>query len=236
MKILDTHWRNLLVVSYRVEAGMLDLLNEQLPAGTVLDDYRGEHYVSVVAFEFQKTRVLGIAMPIYRDFAEVNLRFYVKRMVDGEWRRGVVFIREIVPCRLPALVANMVFKENFHIRPLRSEVTVGQLRYEWREAGGMQEMAITRENELSDPEPGSLIEHIIDHYWAYKRISPNTTGEFSVEHRPWKVRQHENSGIRIDIGQIYGPRWAAALASEPVHTFYADGSRVLVTKPEKIKI
>lgn len=216
--------------------GMEEILNEQLPAGTILDDYRGEHYVSVVAFEFQNTRIMGMPMPLYRDFAEVNLRFYVKRMVGGEWRRGVVFVKEIIPCRIPALVANKVFKENFHIRPLCSEVTAGQLRYVWDEEGGEQAMAITREHELSVPDPGSLIEHIIDHYWAYKRIDPNTTGEFAVAHRPWKVRQHEHTGIRIDIGQIYGPRWAAALASEPVNTFYADGSRVLVTTPRRIKI
>lgn len=34
-----------------------------------------------------------------------QLRFYVRRRVDGEWRRGVMFIKEIVPRRAIAAAA-----------------------------------------------------------------------------------------------------------------------------------
>lgn len=34
-------------------------------------------------------------VPFHVDFEELNLRFYVKRFENGEWRRGVVFIKEI---------------------------------------------------------------------------------------------------------------------------------------------
>ena len=105
---LDVHWNHLLLVNYQIDPAVLKIY---LPAGTVLDDYHGKHYVSVVAFEFEKTRICGIPMPFYRSFPEINLRFYVRRKVHGQWRRGVVFIKEIVPCRLPAFIARGVTKK-----------------------------------------------------------------------------------------------------------------------------
>ena len=39
--------------------------------------------MSVVGFMFADTRIRGIAIPFHRTFEEVNLRFYVKRSVDG---------------------------------------------------------------------------------------------------------------------------------------------------------
>lgn len=229
---LNVHWKNLLVVNYRVDPAALGLLEDELPAGTELDDFHGEHYVSVVAFQFQKTHILGIPMPIYRDFAEINLRFYVRRKVDGQWRRGVVFIKEIVPCRLPALVANKIFKENFHVHPLHCETTDKKLSYCWSDGGETQKLEIDRRSDLEKPEPGSLTEHIIDHYWAYKKFDATTTGEFRVTHRPWQTHPCPTARITLNIAKVYGEKWASALTQ--VSTFYADGSQVKVTNPKKL--
>ena len=82
------------MANYLVEPSILE---EFLPKGTTLDFWNGECYVSLVAFKFFDTRVLGFKIPFHINFLEVNLRFYVKRETDGETRRGVVFIKEIVP-------------------------------------------------------------------------------------------------------------------------------------------
>ena len=112
---LDVCWENLLVATYQVNP---EILQPHLPAGTELDTFDGKHYASLVAFEFKRNRIGGVPMPFYRNFAEINLRFYVRRQVRGEWRRGVVFVKEIVPCHIPAWIARYVFRENFHVRPL----------------------------------------------------------------------------------------------------------------------
>jgi hypothetical protein len=57
--------------------------------------------------------VLSLAVLFHRNFKEVKLRFYVRYKNQGEWRRGVVFIRELVPKRTVALVANYVYGENY---------------------------------------------------------------------------------------------------------------------------
>ncbi len=46
---------------------------------------------------FLDTRVMDFLVPFHVNFEEVNLRFYVRRETEGEVRRGVVFIKEIVP-------------------------------------------------------------------------------------------------------------------------------------------
>ena len=62
-----------------------------------LNFFQGRTYISLVAFLFRNTRVRGIAVPLHRDFFEVNLRFHVRAQQDGELCRGVCFIREVVP-------------------------------------------------------------------------------------------------------------------------------------------
>ena len=91
---LTAEWNWLAMLNYEVAP---EILTPFVPAGTELEVWQGKHLVSLVGFLFQKTRVGGIPVPFHRNFEEVNLRFYVRRKVNGDWRRGVVFIKELVP-------------------------------------------------------------------------------------------------------------------------------------------
>jgi uncharacterized protein len=116
---LTAEWRHLLVLSYPVDA---EVLARWVPPGTTLDTYEGRTYVSLVGFEFLKSRVLGLSSPLHRDFEEVNLRFYVHREHAGEARRGVVFLKEIVRSPLIAAVARFAYNEPYHPMPMRRVV------------------------------------------------------------------------------------------------------------------
>src|SRR5471030_1643955 len=91
---LTAEWRHLAMLNYEINP---QILAPFVPIGTELDFWDGKAFVSVVGFLFQNTRVLGIPIPFHRNFEEVNLRFYVRRKAEGEWRRGVVFVKELVP-------------------------------------------------------------------------------------------------------------------------------------------
>src|SRR6266851_8026207 len=99
---LTADWRHLAMLNYAVDASVL---KQFVPPGTELDFYRGNAFISVVGFNFLSTRVFGWAFPFHRNFEEVNLRFYVRRQATEGWRRGVVFIRELVPRRAIAFIA-----------------------------------------------------------------------------------------------------------------------------------
>jgi uncharacterized protein YqjF (DUF2071 family) len=129
---LTANWCNLVMLNYEVEARVLE---PYVPIGTVLDRWRGQVLASLVGFQFLNTRVLGLPVPFHRNFEEVNLRFYVSRTVGSEVRRGVVFIRELVPRRAIALVARALYNEPYLALPMRHEVTMDPMltaAYSWR--------------------------------------------------------------------------------------------------------
>ena len=93
MSFLTAEWRKLAIANYIISP---EVLKPFVPYGTKLDFWQGGCYVSLIGFRFVNTRVLGIKVPFHVNFDEVNLRFYVRRKSDEGWRRGVVFIKEIV--------------------------------------------------------------------------------------------------------------------------------------------
>ncbi|MFD6447768.1 DUF2071 domain-containing protein [Promicromonospora sp. NPDC060204] len=116
---LSAEWRRLLMLSYEIDP---DALRPLVPRGVELDTWDGRHLVSMVAFQFLDTRLLGVPVPFHRDFDEINLRFYVRRRADDGWRRGVVFVKEIVPRWALATVARVVYGEKYVARPMRHRI------------------------------------------------------------------------------------------------------------------
>src|SRR5262249_23369553 len=113
---LTAGWYNLVMLNYLVDPAAL---REAVPTGTEIDFFEDQPYLSVVGFQFRDTRLLGIPIPFHRHFPEVNLRFYVRRRTEDSWRRGVVFIKEIVPRRMVTWVARTVYNENYVTLPMR---------------------------------------------------------------------------------------------------------------------
>src|SRR5258708_22085196 len=74
---LTAEWRDLAMLNYEVDASLLE---RYVPPGTDLDSFERKTCVSLVGFCFSRTRLWGkIAVPLHTEFAEVNLRFYVRR-------------------------------------------------------------------------------------------------------------------------------------------------------------
>jgi len=99
---LTANWRYLAILNFVVDPAIIAPL---VPPGTELDYENGDTFVSVVGFLFLGTHLLGLSIPLHRDFEEVNLPFYVRKKSADTWRRGVVFVSELVPRRAIALVA-----------------------------------------------------------------------------------------------------------------------------------
>ena len=119
MSFLTAEWRKLAIANYIISP---EVLKPFVPYGTELDFWQDRCYVSLIGFRFVNTRVLGIKVPFHVNFDEVNLRFYVRRKSDEGWRRGVVFIKEIVPKPAITWVANTLYKEHYETRPMRSKM------------------------------------------------------------------------------------------------------------------
>lgn len=225
---LTAEWRHLLMLNYEMDA---ELLRPHVPRGTALDGPDGKCYASVVAFQFLHTRVLGVPVPFHRHFPELNLRFYVRR----DTRRGVVFIREVVPRVAIAVTARVMYHEPYVRLPMRMAVAPppGSVRYQWRHGGRWHTLAAGRSGEAALPAPGSHEEFITDHAWGYTAQRDGGTIEYRVEHEPWRVRRAVGLELDADFRSLYGPALGAALAT-PSTAFVVDGSAVTVGRPSRI--
>ena len=127
MNFLKAEWKNLALFNYEVDA---KLLEKYIPAGTEIDLWNDKCYVSLVGFMFENTKVLRFKIPFHIDFEEVNLRFYVKRFENGTWKRGVVFIKEIVPKKAITFIANTLYQEHYETQKMRHEI-IEKKRYQY---------------------------------------------------------------------------------------------------------
>lgn len=222
---LTAEWRHLLMVNFEVNPGLLE---RRVPSGTRVDARDGVTYVSLVAFCFIDTRVFGLKVPWHHTFEEMNLRFYVQKERAGEVRRGVVFLKEIVPRRAIATIARVLYNEPYVALRMRHHVAgkPPTVEYGWRFGGEWSSLAARAVGPGAVPASGSLEEFITEHYWGYTRQRDGGTLEYRVEHPRWIVWSAEVSGLP-PLEQLYGEELAAAL-TRPVSAFIADGSPVAV--------
>jgi uncharacterized protein len=186
---LSAEWRDLVMLNYEVGGG---LLNDYVPAGTVLDSFGGKTYVSLVRFQFRRTRLFGsLPIPFHRDFEEVNLRFYVRRKDGKEERRGVVFIAEIVPKRAVAQVARLAYRENYICLPMKHRIHMRggtkTAEYEWRLKGAWSKLFAQSAAGPGPAKEGSFEQFITEHYWGYSSQGNGKVLEYNVSHVPWDV-------------------------------------------------
>ena len=230
---LRAEWRALVMLNYSVDRAVLDPL---VPRGVELDLWEDSALVSMVGFLFLDCRVLGVPIPFHRDFEEVNLRFYVRRKVHGEWRRGVVFVREIVPRHAIAFVARAAYNEPYIALPMRHEApgNGGAFSYSWKLGGRWNSLAAHTLGAASGIASGSAEEFIFEHYWGYTRQRDGGTMEYQVEHPPWRVWQTESTSLDCDAGPLYGPEFIEPLGAKPLSAFVAEGSPVSVRRGERV--
>src|SRR5579862_2371478 len=204
------------MLNYAVEPSVLRPL---VPSGTELDSWQGITFVSLVGFLFANTRILGLPIPRHRTFEEVNLRFYVRRHVEGEERRAVTFIRELVPRSMIARVARLVYNEPYLALPMRHRFgapTVDgapeTVEYRWRLSGGGAGMSVEPTGAGRSTEAGSQEEFITEHYWGYTRQRDGATVEYRVTHPSWRVWAVRNMQVIGDMSQLYGEEFARLLS------------------------
>ena len=234
---LTAQWRKLILVNYEVQPSVL---HSYLPIGTELDLWNNKCYVSLVGFMFLDTKVKGCKLPGHVNFEEVNLRFYVKHTtLDGTQRRGVVFVREIVPKPIITTIANKVYKEHYQTLPMQHDWfhTVDELKvkYSWFTGNREHLIAVETENKPFSIVTGSEEEFITEHYWGYTKIDAKRTSEYEVKHPSWKVYKVKKANIGVDFQLTYGNDFEFLNDLKPSSVMLAEGSDISVGNKRIIK-
>ncbi len=229
MSFLYAEWRKLAMANYAIDP---KLLEPYLPYKTELDLWKGKCYVSLVGFMFVNTRLLGIKVPFHINFEEVNLRFYVRYHDGSNWKRGVVFIKEIVPKPALTFVANTVYKENYETLPMKHRWDVLpkalEVSYSWKKGGRWHNFLVSADAKAAEIPAQSEIEFITEHYWGYAKASENKSNEYEVTHPRWKHYPIKNFEVDVDFGLTYGQDWSFLNDQKPDSVLLAEGSDITV--------
>ena len=232
---LKAEWRKLAMANYIVDP---EVLLPYLPKHTELDLWNDRCYVSLVGFMFVNTRVKGIKVPLHINFEEVNLRFYVRYRDAGEWKRGVVFISEIVPKWLLSFVANTVYGEHYETMRMGHEWKENNenrsIEYRWQKGERWNTFQLTAENLPREMEPGSEEEFITEHFWGYTKRKKGFTSEYAVVHPRWQFYPVHSYHIDVDFKELYGNNFAFLREETPVSVLLAEGSEIVVRKGKQI--
>lgn len=236
MSFLTAAWKELAFLSYEVDP---DILTEYVPFGTELDIYDGKCFVSVIGFLFMDTKVLGVKFPYHITFPEVNLRFYVRYNDNGVWKRGTVFIKEIVPKSLITFVANTLYNENYVTYPMDYSWTKTEnsrkVDYRWKVNKEWQHITLTADLNSKEIETNSEMEFITEHYWGYASVNKKKTNQYEVTHPRWNCYKVNNIDFNIDFFGLYGEKFAHLKSTKPSSVFLIDGSAITIENKVVIK-
>ena len=225
---MRAEWRKLIMAQYAVDPSVLA---PWLPAGVELDLFHGECFVSLIGFLFDRVRIKGVAIPFHTRFEEVNLRFYV-RSRDGSGRRGVVFLRELVPRVAITLVANLLYEEPYRTARMHRKITETEnsleVVYDWKWQGHWHRIAAEASPKLLPIAPGSIEDFITEHYWGFTKRSRGPTSQYQVEHPRWETYAVRRFMVDVDFGALYGPAFAALNEREPASVLLAEGAPVSI--------
>ncbi|MFN7115966.1 MAG: YqjF family protein [Saprospiraceae bacterium] len=233
---LKTEWRNLIIINYTVDPAVL---HPYLPSGTELDIWNNQCYVSLLAFRFMNTRVLGIKMPLHINFTQINFRFYVKHQAsNGEWRQGAVFLREIVSLPVIAAAGKILFNQPYHIMPTKYSWGVHNqldIAYAWKYKGKWNRVKALGAMPPEAMTVGSEAEFITEHYWGYTKINAHKTLEFKVEHPRWRFYPLLDFAIDVDFKNLYGVEFELLNRQKPHSVFLAEGAPAAMIPMGKIE-
>jgi uncharacterized protein len=222
---LTARWTNVLLVTFVVPP---ELLLPRLPKGLGLDLREGRAFASLVCFDFVDTRILGVPWPGFRNFPEVNLRFYVRR---GE-ERGVVFVREFVPQPLVAWMARALYTEPYVATAMTSTVTDAPesicVEHRLSFAGKTHTMRAIGSKPAYVPASTSLEAFFKEHHWGYGRSRRGRTLRYHVWHPVWPVYPIRETHIDLDWAALYGPEWSVMQGATAESTAFAVGSEIAV--------
>lgn len=230
-KFLTAEWRKLILANYRIDP---TILKKHVPHKTELDLWNDQCYVSLVGFRFQNVKVKGLTIPFHANFPEVNLRFYVRYRENNssEWKRGVVFIKEIVPKRAITFVANTLFREHYVTMLMKHSWEANdnflKIGYQWKFRKKWNQVSV-KTTITSDPLPaGSAEEFFTEHFWGYSAVSNLKTGEYHVAHARWETYSVKEYFIDCDFKNLYGEEFSELTTRKPDSVILAEGSPVNV--------
>ncbi len=160
-------------------------LGSRLPGGLTPEVIEGSAWISIVAFQVERFRVLGAVPGSWRSsFPETNLRTYVRH---ESGRDGVWFLSLDVPGWLNAIGGRLVGIP-YHLSAMSVDANDGLIRYRSRRRAGRRPMLAL---DVWPGPPGhvdraDVATSLAGRWRAFTRV--HRLLEVPVEHEPWDLQ------------------------------------------------
>jgi len=226
---LKAKWENIIMANYEIDP---EVLIPFLPNGVELDLFNGKAYISLVGFMFKNTKLFNIPIPWFGTFEEINLRFYVVRKEENQWKRGVVFINETIPYKIVAWMANKLYNEHYTVVPTKHKISIDEnsqkVKFDWLLHKKWNTIYVEADSKTEVMKENSLEKFIYEHYYGYTKIDAQKTEEYQLQHPSWKVNKVLNYEIDCDFEAMYGKSFSLLNHQKPEAVFMAEGSEVSI--------
>lgn len=227
--LLRAEWNNIIMANYAVPK---EILLPYIPYKTELDFFEGETYVTLSGFMFLNTQMLGLNIPFHSNFEELTLRFYVRSNHSLSAKRGVVFIKEIVPKYAISLLANTVFGQNYTTLKMKSaHKDMGdfmETEYQWKYQDKWNKLAVKAGKRSTPIRQNKFNEFIGDHYFGYRKNGETKTYQYEVEHELWETFNVIEHVIDCDFGSLFGKEFSILNEATPKSVFMLKGSEIRI--------
>ena len=226
---LRAEWNNIIIANYQVSS---EILLPLLPAKAELALFDGKAYVSLVGFMFLNTKIFGFSIPMHSNFEEVNFRFYIRHNDNGKWKKGIVFIKEIVPKKAISFIANNLYGEKYITLNMRHQFENKddnfEASYEWNYKNRWNKISCITNKRSKPITANSMEEFFADHYWGYSKGGDEKTYEYEVEHKRWDTLKVISHDIDCDFGSLYGDEFTFLNNTKPDSVLMTRGSDIKV--------
>ena len=162
----------------------------------------------------------------------MNLRFYIRYKEQDKYKRGVVFISEIVPKPAIVFIANTLYKEQYKFMQMKHKVQKDanniEVEYKWKYKNKWNHLSVKADNTPAEMQVGSEAEFIAEHYWGYSKLNDTQTNEYPVQHPRWNMFPVTGYSIDCDFKLLYGNDFDFLKHTKPASIFIYEGSEVSI--------
>jgi uncharacterized protein YqjF (DUF2071 family) len=234
-RVISGAWHKIIMVNYAVDPSAL---RDLVPHGTRLSYFEGRCFVTLAGFLFSDIKVLGLRVPFHRHVPEANLRFYVESL-DG-YKKGLVFIKELVSKRVMAMMANRFYRQNYSVKNIKYSYTedrkTATLKYSWGLLGGNRMKAKLARVPSTKVKTGSEADYILHNFLGYASRPDKSTLRYEVTHPAWTLCPVIDWKVKVNFEKSFGKRFEFLSKQKPHSIFVTEGSPIAIYSPSRLHV
>lgn len=220
--LLTQSWLELTLVHWALDP---ESVAPFMPPGVRPDVIDGATYVGLVAFRMHRIGWLGLpGIPYFGTFPETNVRLY---SVDGQGRRGVVFLTLEASRLAPVLVARLGFGLPYRWARMSVRRDADTVRYvsRRRRSGIGTRLTVRIGEPVMQPSP---LEHFLTARWGLHNAVFGRTVYLPNAHPQWTLRRAQLVECQENLLAAVG---LPEMDRQPVSVLYSPGVPVRFGRP-----